>query len=159
MSLRTATFALSLATLGLTGAVQNQETGGPPPSPANRIVGLWSTEGTVSGCATGIPVVQVRNNLLFQAGGTVTENVAPVTTRNQGMGVWSYDPSTGEYQLHLRFDRFANGAYVGYTTVDRQLMMSSDGQLMKGEVRATHYALDGSVLQELCGEAASDRLY
>jgi hypothetical protein len=126
--------------------------------PANRIVGLWSTQGSVSGCATGVPVIQVRNNLLFHAGGTVTENIPPVTTRNQGMGVWSYDPSTGEYQLHLRFDRFANGVYIGSSTVDRQLLLSTDGQQISGEVRATLYALDGSVLQELCGAAVSDRL-
>jgi hypothetical protein len=126
---------------------------------ANRIVGLWSTNATVSGCATGIPVIQVQNNLLLHAGGTVTENIAPVTTRNQGMGVWSYDRHTREYRLQLRFDRFANGVYVGSSTVDRQLVLSADGQQMSGEVRATHYAVDGSVLQELCGEAVSDRLY
>jgi hypothetical protein len=161
---RTVTIALSLVAFGITGtAGQNHAKGGAPPRPANRIVGLWSTQGTVSGCATGIPVVQVRNNLLFHAGGTVTENIAPVTTRNQGMGVWSYDQHTvqhtREYQLHLRFDRFANGAYIGSSTVDRQLLMSADGQQMSGAVRTTHYALDGSVSQELCGEAVSDRLY
>ena len=158
MSVRTATIALSLTAFGLTGTAQNSATSGATPVPANRIVGLWTTEGTVSGCATGSPVVQVRNNLLFQAGGTVIENIAPVTTRNQGMGVWSYDPVTGEYRLHLRFDRFANGLYVGSSTVDRQLLPSADGQELSGEVRSTHYAIDGSVLQELCGEAMSDRV-
>ena len=164
MSPRTVIIALSLVAFGLTGAAdQNPARGGLPHTRANRIVGLWSTQGTVSGCTTGVPVVQVRNNLLFHAGGTVTENIAPVTTRNQGMGVWSYDPHTvhhtREFQLHLRFDRFANGAYVGSSTVDRQLLMSADGQQMSGEVRTTHYAIDGSVSQELCGEAVSDRLY
>ena len=160
MPARTVTIALSLVALGLTGAAgHNPATGGAPPRPTNRIVGLWSTEGTVSGCATGVPVVQVRNNLLFHAGGTVTENIGPVTTRNQGMGVWFYDRHTREYRLQLRFDRFANGAYVGSSTVDRQLLMSADGQQMSGEVRSTHYAIDGSVSQELCGEAVSDRLY
>ena len=160
MSARTATIALSLVAFGLTGAAnQNPARRGAPHPRPNRIVGLWSTQGTVSGCATGVPVVQVRNNLLFHAGGTVTENIGPVTTRNQGMGVWSYDRHTTEYRLHLRFDRFANGAYVGSSTVDRQLLMSADGQQMSGLVLSTHYAIDGSVSQELCGEAVSDRLY
>jgi hypothetical protein len=160
MSARTATIALSLVAFGLTGAADQNSARGRAPHPrANRIVGLWSTQGTVSGCATGVPVVQVRNNLLFHAGGTVTENIGPVTTRNQGMGVWSYDRRTREYKLHLRFDRFANGAYVGSSTVDRQLLMSADGQQMSGQVLSTHYAIDGSVSQELCGEAVSDRLY
>ena len=90
MPARTATIALSLVALGLTGAAESQSCygRGATPRPTNRIVGLWSTEGTVSGCATGVPVVRVHNNLLFHAGGTVTENIGPVTTRNQGMGVW-----------------------------------------------------------------------
>jgi hypothetical protein len=159
MSPRTVTIAFSLMAFGMTGAGQGPATGGALSTPAHRIVGLWSTQGTVSGCATGTPVVQIRNNLLFHTGGTVTENITPVTTRNQGMGVWSYGRRTREYRLHLRFDRFANGAYVGSSTVDRQLLMSADGRQMSGEVRSTHYALDGSVSQELCGEAVSDRLY
>jgi hypothetical protein len=103
--------------------------------------------------------MQIRNNLLFQAGGTLIENIAPATARNQGMGVWSYDRKTRLYTMHLRFDRFANGVYIGSSTVDRELLMSLDRQQVSGPVRATNYALDGSVVLELCGEAESVRLY
>ena len=159
MSARHATIALSLIAFGLTGAVQSPATTGALPTPANKIVGLWETQGTVRGCDTGLPVVQVRNNLLFHAGGTVSENIAPVTSRNMGMGVWSYDAASGSYTMVIRFNRYSSGTLTGFSTVERQLQMSEDGQTISGEVLATHFNLDGTVLQELCGEATSTRLY
>ncbi len=161
MSARHATVALSLVALGFTGAVQSPASTGALPTRANRIVGLWETQATVRGCATGVPVLQVRNNLLFHAGGTVTENIPVIPSRNQGMGVWSYDPASGSYTMVIRFDRFSTttGAYVGSSTVERELAMSDDGQTIGGAVRATHFNLDGSVSQELCGEGTSTRLY
>lgn len=159
MFARHATIALSLVAFGLTGTVQNPASTGALPTRANQIVGLWETRGTVSDCVTGQPVLQVRNNLLFQAGGTLVENIAPVTSRNMGMGVWSYDPASGVYAMVLRYDRFNSGTRVGWSTVERQLHMSDDGQTISGEVRATGFNLDGSVSSELCGEATSTRLY
>jgi hypothetical protein len=125
---------------------------------ANRIVGLWSTAGEVSACAGGGPAIKVSNYLLFHLGGTVVENIAPTTARNMGMGTWTYDRRTRAHGLHLRFDRFASGVYAGFSTVERELMMSRDGRELTGLVRATHYAPDGTVLQELCGAATSTRL-
>jgi hypothetical protein len=60
--------------------------------------------------------------------------------------------------LRLRFDRYINGAYVGYTTVDRGITLSGDGQQAAGPVSATFHAADGSVLFRLCGNAVSQRL-
>ena len=160
MPARNATLGLSLIAFAFTGnAFQLPGSGGTPSTLANRLIGLWNTQGTVAGCDTGSPVLNTRNNLLFHAGGTLTENIAPVTSRNQGLGVWSYDQTTGWYTLHLRYDRFSNGALVGFATVDRQLFMSEDGQQISGPVRATFYATDGTVTQELCGEATSVRIY
>jgi hypothetical protein len=160
MHARNTTLVVSLLALAVTPhAMQRSPTGGASATPGNRIVGLWSTQGTVSGCTTGVPVIQVNNNLLFQAGGTVIEAIAPTTARTGGMGVWSYDPTTGWYTMHLRFDRFAKNAYIGFSTIDRQLLMSEDGQQISGSVRATGYAPDGTVIAELCGEVTSERLY
>jgi hypothetical protein len=160
MHARNTTLVLSLLAFAVTPpAMKSSPTAGALATPGNRIVGLWSTQGTVSGCSTGVPVIQVRNDLLFQAGGTVIENISPTTARNGGMGVWSYDPTTRWYTMHLRFDRFANNAYIGFSMIDRQLLMSDDGQQISGPVRATGYALDGSVITELCGDVTSERLY
>ena len=160
MYARTAAVSLSLLAFAATSpAIQGPARTGAVATPANRIVGLWSTQGTVSGCATGVPVIQVRNNVLYHAGGTATENIAPTQIRNQGLGVWSYDQSTGLYTTHFRFDRFANGIYSGYTIIDKEGQMSADGQEFTGPVRATLYAPDGHVIVELCGEPVSERLY
>ena len=160
MHARNATIALSLLVFAVTAhAVQSPGSGGTPSTPANRIVGLWGTQGTVSGCETGSPVVNTRNNLLFHAGGTVTEIIAPVTTRTQGLGVWSYDQTTGWYSLRLRYERFSNNVLIGFATIDRQLLMTDDGQQISGPVRATFYAVDGTVTQELCGVVTSQRIY
>lgn len=160
MHARNATLGLSLLVFAFTGnPFQNPGSGGTPARPADRIVGLWSTQGTVAGCETGTPVINPRNTLLFHAGGTLTENIAPTTARNQGLGVWSYDQTAGSYTLHLRYDRFSNGVNIGFATVDRQLFMSEDGQQISGPVRANFYATDGTLTQELCGEATSVRIY
>ena len=126
-------------------------------TPANRIVGLWITDGLVGPCG-GTPTIAVRNYLLFHAGGTLIENIPPNTVRNQGMGTWKYDSTTKEHRLFLQFDRFNNGAYIGYSTIDRQLIMSPDGLEMSGEVLALGVAPDGTQVLELCGEATSTRV-
>jgi hypothetical protein len=125
--------------------------------PAHRIVGLWTTDGLVGPCG-GTPAQPVRNYLLFHSGGTVTENIPPLTVRNQGLGVWSYNPFTGWYTMNLRFDRFLNGAYNGYTQIERHLRLSPGGLETTGPVKATLYGTDGAVVQELCGEAVSVRV-
>lgn len=140
-------------------------------APANRIVGLWATEGAVRACGTSLPPTLVRNTLLFNAGGTVVENarfppagaanafgVAGTNQRGPGLGTWSFNPQTRVYTLHLQFDWYVNGAYHGYQTVDREIDLSGDAMQGTGEIRSTRYAADGSALIELCGTAISDRL-
>ena len=132
--------------------------------PANRIVGLWTTDAAISPCGSGqTPSPQRINTLLFHAGGTLNENplAAPGgggEQRSTGLGTWSYNPQTGQYALRLRFDRYINGVYVGYTTVNRRITLSGNGQRAAGPVRATFHAADDSVLFELCGNAVSQRL-
>ena len=155
MTTKFATVAFVLFTATSLASAAPRTTGAALVSP-NKIVGLWSTAGDVGPCG-GPPTMQVSNNLLFHAGGTVTENIAPTPLRNQGLGTWSYDSWAG-WQLHLRFDRFADGLYDGYTTVDRTLRMSRDGLKLTGPVHATVYAIDGTMIFELCGEATSTRL-
>jgi len=133
--------------------------------PANRIVGLWTTDAAVSPCGSGLsPSPQRINTLLFHAGGTLNENpLGPPggdgeNQRSTGLGTWSYSPQTGQYALRLRFDRYINGVYVGYATVHRSITLSGNGQQAAGPVRATFHAADGSVLFHLCGTAVSQRL-
>jgi|tagenome__1003787_1003787.scaffolds.fasta_scaffold19295527_1 hypothetical protein len=159
MSMRPVIAAAALAFLTMLrpdAALADPATTGALNVPANRIVGLWSTLAELTPCGGG-PTFEVTNNLLFHAGGTLTENIAPTPARNHGLGTWSYNAGSG-WQLHLRFDRFADDAYAGFTTVDRELHMSPDGRELTGPVHATFYGADGSVLQELCGEATSTRL-
>lgn len=156
----------SLATAGQPGGT------GTPGTLANRIVGMWTTVGHVSPCDSGLPPQTVMNTLLFHAGGTASENapfnpageanlfgIPGIHQRNNGLAVWSYDSATKTYTFHLRFDWLVDGVYQGYQTVDRLLVMSADGLEISGPVRATRYALDGSVIIELCGDATSTRLY
>jgi hypothetical protein len=132
--------------------------------PANRIVGLWTTEAAVSPCGSPLPSPQRINTLLFHAGGTLNENsLFPpggdgTLQRSTGLGTWSYNPQTGRYAMHLRFDRYANGVYVGYAMVDRSLTLSGNGQQAAGPVDATFNAIDGSVIVHLCGSAVSTRI-
>lgn len=140
--------------------------------PANRIVGLWSTEGGTRRCGTDLPITPVRNTIVFHAGGTVLANpqAAPATgipnahgvagfnQRGQDLGTWSYNPLTGQYTVKLRFDWYVDGLYHGYQTVDRTILLSNDGKQAFGPVRSTRYKADGSLIMEVCGDAVSTRL-
>ena len=139
--------------------------------PANRIVGLWTTEGAVSPCGTALPPSPIRNTLLFNAGGTAVENprippdgvpnafgVAGMNQRGWALGTWSVDPASGTYSLSLRFDWYVDGAYHGYMIVERQMTLSYDGNQATGPVRSTRYTANGTVIAAVCGTAVSDRL-
>jgi hypothetical protein len=138
--------------------------------PANRIVGLWSTEALVGPCK-GTASTPLRNTLLFHAGGTVVESprfppggapniagVPGVYQRGQALGTWSYDPRKRTYFLHLQFDNYVDNVYHGYSIVDRELGLDRSGLLASGPVRSTRFAVDGKLLNEVCGEALSARL-
>jgi hypothetical protein len=155
----------ALAIASTANAQQSPARTGSLSVPANRIVGLWTTDASVSPCGSGqTPTPQRINTLLFHSGGTLTENpLGPPggdgqNQRSTGLGTWTYSPQTGQYALRLRFDRYINGAYVGYTTVHRSITMSGNGQQAAGPVRATFHAADGSVLFQLCGNAVSQRV-
>lgn len=150
-------------------AQQNPARTGSLAVPANKIVGLWDTQPSVAPCGGPSPAgPHGHTTLLFNAGGTWVENpqfppsgvpaAGGVSQRSGGLGVWSYDPLTARYTAHMRFDWYLNGVYDGYQTVDRTILLSSDGKLASGPVRSTRYAADGSVIVKLCGSAVGARL-
>lgn len=131
--------------------------------PANRIVGLWEALATVRPCnIPAAPARDVRNNLLFHAGGTVTENPgglpnATGPSRSFGLGTWRYDPVSNRYTGMLRFDTYLNGAYTGYTTIDRNIVLGGANTAV-GPVVVTAYDAGGNQLIQLCGTASQRRL-
>jgi hypothetical protein len=140
------------------------------PGPANRIVGLWSTEAMVGPC-NATPAMPIKNTLLFHAGGTVVESprfppggapgvagIPGLYQRGQALGTWSYDPRRRTYFLHLQFDNYVDNVYHGYSTVNREIALSKDGLLGSGPVRSARFAADGKLLSEVCGQALSARL-
>jgi hypothetical protein len=162
-------FVLSCAFLASSAASAVVPTG--VGAPANRIVGLWSSEGATRPCGSTLPFTPTRNTILFQAGGTViaTPRAPPagspnafgvpgINQRSQDMGTWSYDAETQEYTVKLRFDWYVDGQYHGYQTVDRTIALNEEGDAGIGPVRSTRYAGNGSVIIEVCGEAMSERL-
>jgi hypothetical protein len=135
--------------------------------PANTIVGIWSTEADVGLCNAG-PTSKVFNTLLFHAGGTVVESprIPPsgvpdigggILQRGQALGTWAFDPTSKTYQIHLRFDNYVNGAYHGFSLVDREISLVGKDQGV-GPVYVTRFTAAGNLIVELCGEALSARL-
>lgn len=169
MKLHTALLTVVGLTVTVPADAADPTTSGALGVPANRIVGLWSTQGAVGPCGSNTFPIQVRNTLLFQAGGTVVE--APqfppqgiqipgvgLSQRGVALGTWSYDPVTQRYSAHFQFDTFLDNVYSGYATVDREMQLSNDGQQVAGPVLSTRYASNGSVISELCGTSVSTRL-
>lgn len=152
--LAVATPALAQSGPGTTGALA---------VPANRIVGLWEAVATVRPCnIPTAPSRDVRNNLLFHAGGTITENPGGLpsvigSSRSFGLGTWRYDEDSGRYTGMLRFDTYLNGLYSGYTTIDRNIAMDG-ADTAAGPVVVTVYDAGGNQLVQLCGNATQRRL-
>jgi len=162
-----AAIALVLASaIGSAAATPNATL--PAASQAERIVGLWSNLAEVRPCGTDFPFDQVAQTLLFHSGGTVSDNPlfppggADIEgghyERNQGMGTWEYNPQTRRYWIHIQFDNFMDGVFVGRTTVDRQARLRNGGMELFGSVSATRYDAAGNVLGQLCGSAVATRL-
>lgn len=137
---------------------------------ANRIAGVYTTQAQVRPCGSSFPFSPAANTLTFNAGGTVTENarfppdgipnvygVPGINKRSFGLGKWSYNYLTHKYSMTLRFDWFVNNAYNGYQMVEREILLSNDGRQAAGPVHTTRYALDGSIVADLCGTAVSTR--
>ena len=132
------------------------------PTPANRLAGLWTGEGYVSACGTPLPAQPtVRTTLVFHAGGTVTEQprLPPpgANTRTIGLGTWTYDPATGQYHARFRFDRYVNGIYSGFSVVERELLLSEDGNEASGDVHSVNYDVNGAEIGAVCGIGVSWR--
>ena len=165
MKLHTALLAAIILTVAAPALAHNGPAStGALPVPANRIVGLWEAVATVRPCnIPAAPPRDVRNNLLFHAGGTVTENPgglpnATGPSRSFGLGTWRYDPASNRYTGMLRFDTYLNGVYTGYTTIDRNLVLAGGADTAVGPVVVTVYGTSGNQLIQLCGTANQHRL-
>ena len=135
----------------------------------NRILGLWESDALVGICVNGVPQAPlnpIRNTLLFHAGGTVVENprgapsgtpnvagIPGIYQRNQALGTWAYDHRTRTYYLHLRFDNFVDGVWDGWSTVDREMVLTQRGMFATGPVTSTRFRANGMVHNVVCGNA------
>jgi len=169
MHAKTLFLAIALVAASSSARALDPATSGAIAVPANRIVGLWSTLGMVGPCGGSVFPQTIRNTLLFQAGGTVVENPRSppqggpgpgpgVHQRSIALGTWAYDPLTRQYTMHLQFDWFVDNAWHGYSTVDRTLLLNSNGTLAAGPVRSMRFAANGAIVAEVCGAATSTRL-
>lgn len=169
MDIRRTSLAFVLAACLAPGLVMagGPSTTGALATPANRIVGLWSNLAMTGACNGGTPSPG-RQTLLFIAGGSFIDNprISPngigpagaIRQRSLGIGTWSYDPDTAQYSLDQQFDWYLNGAYDGYQTVHRSIVLSGDGNTASGPVLSVRYDAAGNPTSELCGNAVSNRL-
>ena len=141
------------------------------PVQANRIVGLWLNAGAVGPCGSGVTPINVGGYLFFHAGGTIYERprfppggaanafgVAGNNQRTEGLGTWRFNPATGQYTVIFRFDWFVDNVYHGYSTVERTLLLSNDGNALAGPARSVRYLANGTVQSAVCGSATATRL-
>jgi hypothetical protein len=136
---------------------------------ANRIAGLWKTDAVVGPCGS-TPTRKVNNTLLFNANGTLLDNprigpngipvAAGTYQRGWGLGTWTYDARKNRYFIHVQFDRYVNNSYTGFTTVDREIVLSQRATVATGPVHVVEYDVNGEPIEpnEVCGEATSTRL-
>jgi hypothetical protein len=147
-------------------AAANPSTGGPDPTPANRIVGTWEFTVQLGPC-NGPFGPPFRAMTVFHEGGTLSEsNAAPLagvpspfglSQRGPAYGTWRYDPQTGSYRAQMRFYWFVDGVLHGDQLITREITLVGDQ--MDATIAAERRLADGTLLAEVCGIESGVRIF
>lgn len=130
-----------------------------PLSPSNSIVGHWQAEVTLGPC-TGGPAQSFVGFNTYHAGGTLSDtgSNAPPSLRGPGHGIWQLQRN-GQYKSRFQIQRFQpTGEYDGYADIRTTIVLHDRGRQYAQTIQARNFRPDGSLVVELCGNAAGRRI-
>ena len=122
--------------------------------------GVWESTVALKDCASGTVFETLKvATIVHHGGGLTSEDSSPPTSRGAAFGQWKH--GSGEtYTFKLRFMRFeTDGSLAGALLAQRNLTLSANGDSLSGTLTAQVLAVDGSVLQSICGSETGARIY
>jgi hypothetical protein len=138
--------ALALGVVGSAVAQVPQVSAGLGNSNAADIVGTWLVDVTRTDCTTGQPTAgPFKAIVVFHAGGTLSEQGAPVNGRTPSFGQW-FRTAPNRYVANSVFLSYGPApayAYAARQEIRRNVELSADGQTWIADVRAITYTAAG----------------
>jgi len=156
MTLTAAASSLLIQACGGGGAVAVAQTSETP----DAMEGVWDSKVALKDCASGATFETLKVATIVQHGGSLSSvDSSPPTSRGTAFGNWKRG-SGGAYTLNLRFMRFdPDGSLAGSLVAQRSLTLGANGDSISGTLTAQVLAVDGSVLQSICGSETGARVY
>lgn len=126
----------------------------------DAIEGVWESTVALKDCATGAVFETLKvATIVHHGGGLSSGDSSPPSSRGVAFGKWKH--GTAEtYTFNLRFMRFdIDGSLAGSLMAQRNLTLAATGDSVSGTLTAQVLAVDGSVLQSICGSETGARVY
>jgi hypothetical protein len=126
----------------------------------DAIEGVWESTVALKDCASGTVIDTLKvATIAHHGGGLTSDDSSPPTSRGAAFGQWKHGAGDA-YTFKLRFMRFdADGTLAGALLAQRSLTLSANGDAIAGTLTAQVLAVDGSVLQAICGSETGARIY
>lgn len=123
------------------------------------IEGVWESSVALQDCTSGAVVQTIKvATLLYHGGSLNSEDSNPPGSRSNGFGTWTHGSGT-DYILNLSIMRFDDdGSLAGWLKAQRSVKLSNTNAI-SGTLKAQVLAVDGTVLQEICGTETGGRTY
>ena len=127
---------------------------------ADAMEGVWESAVVLKDCGSGAVIDTLKvATIVHHGGGLTSDDSSPPTSRGAAFGQWRHGAGD-TYTFKLRFMRFdTDGSLTGALSAQRNLTLGANGDSLSGTLAAQVLAVDGSVLQAICGTETGARVY
>lgn len=127
--------------------------------PRDPIEGVWESSVALQDCSSGAVLQTIKvATLLYRGGSLNSEDSNPPGSRSNGFGTWTHGSGT-DYLLNLSLMRFNDDGSLAGTLKAQRSIKLSNANAITGTLKAQVLAVDGSVLQDICGTETGARTY
>ena len=154
-----ATAVITLGVVLIFGCVLLPAQNGGENGLGRRIEGTWLVQGTLRDCNTGAEIPNSTFPALhtFLSGGAMLSNPATIGL-STGHGVWTHAGGDG-FQNTIRLFAFTpTGVLMGISTVERDIVLSSDGASLTSNDVGDLRDLAGNLVGTRCASVTGTRL-
>ena len=125
----------------------------------DAIEGVWDSTVVLKDCATAAVFDTLKvATIVHHGGGLTSDDSSPPSSRGVAFGNWKHG-AADSYTFNLRFMRFdPDGSLAGSLMATRSLTLAATGDSVSGTLTARVLAVDGSVLQSICGSETGARV-
>jgi hypothetical protein len=130
------------------------------PTAGGRLEGAWNVRVSITNCGTGAVIRSFDSITQFMEGGTLIDSTSgvPQALKTPGQGVWEHT-SGANYRFKFKSFTFdASGAYTGYTVIQHNAALSSQGDSYESAGSLEVYSPSGTLVATGCSSTTANRL-